>query len=139
MYFVIPEFFLFRPKIEWHNIFTIKNYFFAAILLVLFISFPLTEAQGILIRFLHLLPNELIQLILLYFLGFLAFLRFSRINLAFWIILMQCGLMMKAYPWDKYILPLLVVLWFLKSKNILDKNVSDFATVRNPKKKEIAA
>lgn len=123
LYFVIPELILFRPKIKWHNIFTVNNYLFAAILLVLFISFPLTEAQGIMIRFLPFLPDKFIQLILLYFLGLLAFLRFSysRINLAFWIILMQCGLMMKAYPWDKYILPILIVLWYLKSRKLLDR------------------
>jgi hypothetical protein len=122
LYFVIPELILFRPKLKWHNIFTAKNYSFAAILLVLFISFPLTEAQGILIRFLRLLPHELIQLILLYSLGLLAFLRFSyRINLTFWIVLMHCGLMLKAYPWDKYILPVLIILWYLKSRKLLDR------------------
>lgn len=121
LYFVVPELILFRPKIVWRNFLTRNNYFFAAILLILFIAFPLTEAQGILIRFLPLLPNDFLKLILLYFLGLLAFLRFSRINLAFWIILMHCGLMMKAYPWDKYMLPLLVVLWFFKSRKILDK------------------
>ena len=124
LYFVIPELILFRPRIILSNFLTLNNYFFAGILLMLFILFPLTEAQGILIRFLQLLPSELIKLILLYFLALLAFIRFYRINITFWIIFMHCGLMMKAYPWDKYMLPLLVVLWFLKSRKILDRKTS---------------
>ena len=120
-YFVIPELVLFRPKMLWRKILTRKNLFIAVALLLIIPIFPLSEAHGIFFRLLRLLPNELFRLALLYFLALLACLRFSRINLAFWILLIHCGLMMKAYPWDKYVLPLLVIFWFLKSRNLLDR------------------
>ncbi|MGF1675229.1 MAG: hypothetical protein ACFCUV_16315 [Rivularia sp. (in: cyanobacteria)] len=123
LYFVIPELILFRPNIVWSNIFTRKNFFLAAVLLLLFIIFPLLEAHGILIKAAtRLLPNDFFRLALFYFLALITCLRFfTRLNLTFWLLLINCGLMMKAYPWDKYVLPLLVVFWYLKSRNILDK------------------
>ncbi|WP_414622304.1 hypothetical protein [Calothrix sp. CCY 0018] len=120
LYFVIPEFILFRSKISWSKIITGKNCFLAAFLLFLCIVFPLTEAHGIFIRILRFIPNDFVKNILLYILALLACLRFSRFNIAFFILFIHCGLMMKAYPWDKYILPLLLIFWYLKSRKILD-------------------
>ncbi|MBE9212596.1 hypothetical protein IQ247_07680 [Plectonema cf. radiosum LEGE 06105] len=123
LYFVIPELILFRPKLRIQNLLTRNNIFFAAVLLLLFIIFPLLEAHGILIKVATiLLPNDFLRLTVFYFLALITCLRFfNRLNLAFWLLLINCGLMMKAYPWDKYVLPLLIVFWYLKSINILDK------------------
>ncbi|MGB3640407.1 MAG: hypothetical protein WBA39_22965 [Rivularia sp. (in: cyanobacteria)] len=125
LYFVIPELILFRHKFSWQNVMNRKNYFIASILLFLFIIFPPLEAHGILIKIVRFLPNDFLKLALFYILALLSCLRFSnRFNLAFWIVLVNSVLMMKAFPWDKYLLPLLIVFWYLKSIGILDKNIA---------------
>ncbi|NJM17448.1 MAG: hypothetical protein HC874_01160 [Richelia sp. SL_2_1] len=123
LYFVIPELILFRPKLRIKKILTRNNIFLAAVLLLLFIIFPLLEAHGILFKAAtRLVPNDFLRLALFYFLALITCLRFfTRLNLTFWLLLINCGLMMKAYPWDKYVLPLLIIFWYLKSRNILDK------------------
>ncbi|MGF1675228.1 MAG: hypothetical protein ACFCUV_16310 [Rivularia sp. (in: cyanobacteria)] len=124
LYFVIPELILFRPKFRIKNLLTRKNIFLAAVLLLFFIIFPPLEAHGILIKVKKILPNEFLRLTLFYFLALITCLRFcNRPNLAFWIVLVNSGLMIKAYPWDKYVLPLLIVFWYLKSIGYLDKNI----------------
>lgn len=128
LYFVIPELILFRPKLNFPSLFTRKNIILASVLLLLFIVFPPLKAHGILIKIAKLLPNDLLKLILFYFLAFLTCLRFSnRLNLAFWILLVNSALMVKAFPWDKYALPLLIVFWYLKSLGILDKNITSIS------------
>ncbi|MGB3650249.1 MAG: hypothetical protein WBA41_03445 [Rivularia sp. (in: cyanobacteria)] len=122
LYFVIPELILFRPKFSWQNLLTRKNIFLASILLLLFILFPPLKAHGILIKVARLLPSDFMVLSLFYFLGLLTCLRFSnRLNLAFWILFVNSVLMMKAYPWDKYLLPLLIIFWYLKSMGMLNR------------------
>ena len=122
LYFVIPELILFPPKFSWQNLLTRKNIFLASILLLLFILFPPLKAHGILIKLARLLPSDFMVLSLFYFLGLLTCLRFSsRLNLAFWILFVNSVLMMKAYPWDKYLLPLLIIFWYLKSMGMLNR------------------
>lgn len=121
LYFVIPELILFRSKFIKTNIFKRKNLFLASILLLLFIIFPPLEAHGILIKIARFLPTDFFKLILFYLLALLTCIRFSsQLNLAFWILLVNSALMVKAYPWDKYLLPLLIIFWYLKSKNLLN-------------------
>jgi hypothetical protein len=123
LYFVIPELILFRPKLSFKKVFTRKNIILASILLLLFIVFPPLKAHGILIKIARLLPTDILKLILFYVLAFLTCLRFSnRLNLAFWILLVNSALMVKAFPWDKYALPILIIFWYLKSLDILDEN-----------------
>ena len=43
----------------------------------------------------------------------LRFAKFDVISLSVWL---NCLIMMKAYPWDKYVLPLVVVFWYLKGR-----------------------
>lgn len=125
LYFVIPELILFRYKLNFTSLFSRKNIILASVLLLLFIVFPPLEAHGILIKIARLLPNDILKLILFYFLAFLTCLRFSnRFNLAFWILLVNSALMIKAFPWDKYALPILIIFWYLKSLGILDKNIT---------------
>ena len=110
LYFVIPELILFRRKTVLKDLLTRKSGFLILGLALLFVLFPPPlEAHGLLTKMLRLLPNDLFKIASVYFLALLACVRFSRINLAFWALLMNCGLMMKAHQWDKYVLPLLVV------------------------------
>lgn len=121
LYFVIPELILFCPKLNWRNLLKRKNIFLTSILLFLFIVFPPLEAHGILIKIAGFFPSDFLKLILFYFLALLACIRFSyRLNLSFWILVVNSALMVKAYPWDKYLLPLLIVFWYLKSMKLLD-------------------
>ena len=121
LYFVIPELILFRRKTVLKDLLTRKSGFLILGLALLFVLFPPPlEAHGLLTKMLRLLPNDLFKIASVYFLALLACVRFSRINLAFWALLMNCGLMMKAHQWDKYVLPLLVTFWYLKSVGALD-------------------
>ncbi|MEA5593355.1 hypothetical protein [Rivularia sp. UHCC 0363] len=131
LYFVIPELCLFHTRSLFHlNIaigkpLTLKNCLLAVALLILFIIFPPLQTHGLITNVAKFFPNDFLKLSLYYFLALIATLRFSRIDIAFWILLVNCGLMMKAYPWDKYVLPLLVVFWYLKSINSLHQVTPD--------------
>ncbi|WP_414622303.1 hypothetical protein [Calothrix sp. CCY 0018] len=92
---------------------------------MLFIVFPPLKGHGILIKIARLFPNDFFRLLLFYSLALVTSVRFSyRPNLAFWIVLVNSVLMVKAYPWDKYLLPLLIIFWHLKSIGILDRNTT---------------
>jgi hypothetical protein len=119
LYFVIPEWILFSRKWNITALITRRNLCLIFSLLVLFILFPPNIAHGLLIKLARLLPLELLKDLLLYGLALLAAIRFSRLNLEGFLLLANCGLMLKAFPWDKYVLPLLIVLWYLKSINRL--------------------
>jgi DIE2/ALG10 family len=122
LYFVIPELVLFRPKILWTQLITKKNILIGLIVLLVLVIFPpTTQAMGPLIKLSRLLPSDFLDFALFYVLTLITCIRFSRINLAFWIVWINFGLMIKAYPWDKYLLPLLVVFWYLKSIDALDE------------------
>jgi hypothetical protein len=82
------------------------------------------------------LPHPSITLAVLYVLALLVCVRFSRANLTFWLLFVNCGLMLKAYPWDKYALPLLVVFWYFKSTSILDSRLQ--STVNDSQKAKTA-
>ncbi|MBW4661161.1 MAG: hypothetical protein KME15_20995 [Drouetiella hepatica Uher 2000/2452] len=120
-YFVGLEWLLFSRKMNVQKLITQKNCFLAFILIILFILFPPLDTHGLLSRGLELLLVEFPRLCLLYALALIAVIRFAyRPNLAFWILLMNCGIMLRAYPWDKYLLPILVVFWYLKAIDRLD-------------------
>jgi hypothetical protein len=121
LYFVLLEALLFRERI-------ISKYFAQprAILVtwlvaVLFFIFPPSEGHGIFPSLLKWWPENLGDTAILYTLGLLACIRFCRINLAFWMLLTNTLVMTKAFPWDKYALPLLTILWYLKATNALDE------------------
>ena len=119
-YFVTLEWLLFNRKIKLQKLVMRKNCFLAFCLIILFILFPPLDAHGLLVQKLELLSMEFLKLCLLYGLALVAVIRFAHFNLAFWILLMSCGIMLKAYPWDKYLLPILVVFWYFKAINQLD-------------------
>ncbi|NDJ17663.1 hypothetical protein [Myxacorys almedinensis] len=122
--FVLPEVIFFPRRslpqrlLRWQ-----KPYLYIAIgLLLLFLVFPpALKASGILIKIANVLPAYPLKIALFYGLALCTCLRFARINLAFWILLCNTLLMMKAYPWDRYALPLIVVFWYLRAIGVLDK------------------
>lgn len=121
LYFVIPEFILFEswPKLkvlEKLKKLRTKHALIAAGLLVLFVLFPpSSHASGNLIKLAGLLPADFLKIGLFYVLAVLTCWRFSRLELPFWIVLFSSAIMMKAHPWDRYVLPLVVAFWYLKS------------------------
>ncbi len=125
LYFVIPELCLFHTRSLFHlnipirKLLTLKNCLLALALLILFAIFPPLQTHGILTNVAEKLPNDFLKLTLYYVLALVAALRFSRVDIAFWILFVNCALMMKAFPWDKYVLPLIIVFWYLKSINYL--------------------
>ncbi|MEM9908887.1 MAG: hypothetical protein AAF921_28160 [Cyanobacteria bacterium P01_D01_bin.44] len=138
LYFVIPEFVLFWRGFCLKSLLQHRERYreylaIAAGLLILFVVFPPSlEASGNLIKVAGLLPTYALKIALFYSLALLACLRFARPGLVFWILGFHCLIMMKAYQWDRYALPLLIVFWYLKSVNQLgfpwtEKNVEDTA------------
>ncbi len=118
LYIVIPEFILFHPlsklqylRQHWRKVTLIS----AAFLIVYAVFPPLMAAHGNLMNLLQLLPNHALQMSVLYGLSLLACLRFFRPNLMLLMVLFNSLLMTKAYPWDKYILPLAVAFWYWQS------------------------
>ncbi len=134
LYFVIPELCLFHTRSLFHlniairKLLTLKNCLLALALLILFAIFPPLQSHGLITNVANILPNDFFKLSLYYFLALITTLRFSRIDIAFWILLVNCVLMMKAFPWDKYVLPLLVIFWYLKSINSLHQKTPDGLT-----------
>ena len=118
LYIVIPEFILFQPqarlqllKQQWRKITLI-----AVGLLLCFLVFPpLLTGLGTVIKIANLLPHDILKIALFYSLSLLACVRFSQPKLISVLVLFNSLIMMKAYPWDKYVLPLVVVFWYLKS------------------------
>ncbi len=124
LHFVIVEWLLFSRKLQKQNIFNRKNFIIAVSLVPLFIIFSSSlQSHGLMNKLTNFLPGDLLKVAVFYGLALLSCVRFSRINLAFWLVVMNCGIMLKAYPWEKYVLPLVVVLWYLKSLNLLDKKL----------------
>jgi hypothetical protein len=117
-YIVIPELILFPPKVPLNVIRSRwKKWFAIAILLLLFclISPPPVIGNGNIVKLAKLLPNYPLQFSLYYGLALLACIRFAKPDLMFWIVAFHAAMMTKALPWDRYVLPLVVVFWYLKS------------------------
>lgn len=115
MYFVIPEWILFSRKLQWRRLLSVKALGLAIALLCVFASSPKIKSHGLLGKIGQVTPEWLFVTFILYIPATLATIRFAHPNLALCLVLMQLATMLKAYPWDKYLLPLLVVLWYCKS------------------------
>ncbi|MEM9006816.1 MAG: hypothetical protein AAGE59_25230 [Cyanobacteria bacterium P01_F01_bin.86] len=130
LYFVIPELLLFWKDFSLRQVLQQRRkkhlyLVICSILLVLFIIFPPSLlARGPLIKLAAFMSTDFLKLGLFYCLAALTCVRFAKLNLGTWLLLFHSLIMMKAFPWDKYALPLLVVLWFLKSIDFLDPEVS---------------
>ncbi len=124
MYLVIPELVLFQPLL------TLRNWqrqrpkitVISAVLLVGCLVFPPTLlSHGTVSNLLNLLPYAAPKMLLIYGLALLTCIRFAKLNLMSLFVLTNCLIMMKAYPWDKYVLPLVVIFWYLKSVGLEDE------------------
>ncbi|MFE4104658.1 hypothetical protein [Almyronema epifaneia] len=124
LYFVIPEWLLFWRRLPLAQL-RQRQLFYGAIalgLLGLFLLFPpALEASGNLMKVADLMPFNILKYSLFYSLALLACWRFSKLNLATWIVIFNSLIMIKAWQWDRYALPLMVVLWYLKSIEQLDR------------------
>ncbi|MGL5511058.1 MAG: hypothetical protein ACRDB1_15670 [Microcoleaceae cyanobacterium] len=130
-YFVIPEILLFHYR-DWLDlpnlarkiktfVFEKKNILIAlGLLLFVFIFPPTLVANGALIKIAKSLPNYHLKMALFYVFALITCWRFNRISIASWILLFYGVIMMKAFPWDRYALPVIIIFWYLKSMNALD-------------------
>lgn len=117
-YIVIPELILFPPKtpIKTFQENKIKWLLIAVGLLVFCLIFPpLTQGNGNIVKLARLLPFDVLQMAFYYSLALLTCIRFAKLDLMFWMLLFHALIMMKALPWDRYALPLVIVFWYLKS------------------------
>lgn len=127
VYFVIPEYLLFNRRNPLPALRKNRRLYstIAGSLLVLFIIFPPTlVAGGSLIKVIELLPFYWLKFIFIYGLALITSWRFSTVNLSFWIVLFNALIMLKAFQWDRYVLPLLIVLWYLKAVGQLGEKSS---------------
>ena len=117
-FYVIPEWLLFNRSFDKQTILKPSRVILVSALLALFIIFPPhLLGKGLIWKLSELSLLNWLKPVLFYFLISITGLRFFQVNLEFWIVLYHTLIMMKAYPWDKYALPILVVLWFLIAHN----------------------
>lgn len=120
-YLVIPELLLFWPKVKLSvRRLRSRQIVWMAIALLIYILFfpPLSFSAGNVGKIANLLPFEGLRILLFYTLSLLACIRFSRPNLFSIMVLMNSLLMVKAFPWDRYVLPLVVVFWYINANNL---------------------
>ncbi|MFT5696419.1 MAG: hypothetical protein ACI9QQ_002399 [Myxococcota bacterium] len=134
IYFVVPEFVLFR---RWHFVtefLTKKSLVIAAVLLLFYLIDPPIFGelkQGITGRAAEVLPVPL-RMIVFFVLGWATCIRFARIDLAFWVLVMQLLIVLNAFSaWEKYALPVLAVFWFMKATGELDTPEQERDTARD--------
>ncbi|MGB3311765.1 MAG: hypothetical protein WA939_24805 [Nodosilinea sp.] len=117
-YIVIPEWLLFRPTNPLQSLRkNQKKWLLIAggLLIVCLIFPPLDTPYGNMGKVADLLPFYVLNLAMYYGLALLTCLRFSKPDLLFWLVAFNALIMMKAIPWDRYVLPLVVTFWYLKS------------------------
>ncbi len=122
-YFVLPEAILFRrlPSLPSHK----QTLLIVVIVAALFLLFPPLSntnypipTMGFMDKAAHLILPDLIRLLLFLALALITCIRFHRPSLTAFLVYTNAAIMIKAHiAWDKYTLPLLVVLWFLGSRN----------------------
>lgn len=124
IFMVIPEFIFFQPlarieklKQQWREILFIA----VGWLLYCIIFPPTTSSEGMFSIVLNFLHYEILKIALFYILSLIALIRFSQPNLMFLCILFNCIILMKAHNWSKYVLPMSVVFWYLKSLGLEEK------------------
>lgn len=128
-YFVIPELVMFRRRIAWQSVVTPQTAVIALVLALLFFAFPPVFDDwngGAVDRLWQILlppgPATAVRMVVYYALALLTCIRLGqRFDLAFWVVLVQFVLVMKTQlPWDKYYLPAILALWFLRAEGMLN-------------------
>lgn len=128
-YFVLPEMLLFRQRIRWQALATRRNGWIALGLGLLFLFFPPafdTWNGGALDRTWQLVfPRGAgigPRMVVYYGLALITCIRFGRrLDLAFWIVAVHLLILTQTQlPWDKYFMPAIVLLWFLKAEGMLN-------------------
>ena len=117
LYYVIPEWLLLHRSVAWRQLISVRNGLFALGLLALFLAFPMYQGHGMIrtvVKLTHQ-PPHITSGLLLFVPACLAVIRFSRLNLGTWLVLAHVAMMMKAFPWENYMVPLLAILWYLAS------------------------
>jgi hypothetical protein len=122
-YFVIPEFILLKRKPFIVNLFNKKAIVVSLSLFILFLFFPPYQnvnynipTMGYMDKLFRLVGGNFFRMTLFYMLALMACLRFLAIRLESLLVLSNVFMMLKSHiAWDKYLLPLIVVLWFLNA------------------------
>jgi len=127
IYFVLPEFVLFRRFGLVAQLQTRKSLVIAVVLIVFyFIDPPIFGAlkQGFFGRVADYLP-VLPRMAVFFFFAWIACVRFARISLPFWILALQLVIVLNAYSaWEKYVLPVVAAFWLMKAMGNLDDEVA---------------
>ncbi|MBE9063025.1 hypothetical protein [cf. Phormidesmis sp. LEGE 11477] len=124
VYILIPELLLFERSFWldiWQQNASKIMWIAIALLLYCLVFPPLPLGIGNLRKVIRLIPFDFIKLLLMYGLALLACIRFSRPNLLSLMVFANALIMFKAYPWDKYILPLAVAFWYIKAHGLEEK------------------
>ena len=117
LFYVIPEWLLFNRSWNWTAMMTRTNAIISAVALSLVIIFPpYLEGKGMLWKFIEHPSIQPLAPFLMYILLVFVFIRFSQPDLMCMLVCSHSLVMLKSFPWDKYVLPLLIVLWFLKAR-----------------------
>lgn len=138
LYIVIPEFLLFEIKAKltagWRHQkiglsqekrrkHGLMKYGLIAIALLLYVAIfpPISASAGNTGKVARLLQVDELEMLWFYGLSLLACLRFSRPNLLSIVVFANSLIMVKAFPWDRYVLPLVVFFWYAKANGIEEK------------------
>ncbi len=125
VYFVVPSVVLFRERPVFKGLLSGRNALISVALLALFILFPPFGNPG------HVVPTmgyfdralryaglgDFLRVTVFFLCAAIGVIALKRRSLALFLLLVNAAMMMKAHTaWDKYALPLIVVLWYLEAK-----------------------
>lgn len=125
LYFVLPMLVLTRTAPAWSRLRSREGLAIAGALLVLFFLFPPLQnlnfqvaTMGFFDRALRWLPDAA-RIGVFYAFALLAVVQLRGRGLALTLLLVNAALMAKAHiAWDKYALPLVIVLWYLEARAV---------------------
>jgi hypothetical protein len=122
-YFVIPEWILLKRNTTIMNLFKKKAILVSISVFILFLLFPPYQnvnynipTMGYMDKLFRMIGGDFFRMTLFYILALIACLRFLVMNLESLFVLTNVLIMLKSHiAWDKYLLPLIVILWFLNA------------------------